>query len=840
MTVCLVLPVHFIGAGAARPAGVELQEGIARFETLLASVAELERALPDDYWTVGDLGFELAFEDAETIAAWVASSTAFQPYRGVLRGADGTLQARAGNAFDQALLLTSLLFDAGYEARIARTTLDEAAALTLLRSAASGDAGGVLDDGALERYAERIGGDLSEARRSADAAGSGVEERVAGLASASDWLQATLTAAGIALGDEDVAAALADASDYAWVQYRFGPNDPWGALHPAAPVDAPWTDGLVAESVIEDAVPSELLHSFRVQAMIERRRGDLLEVEPVSQAWERPVANLNGVALRYEAVPDGFVTLGVDADPAEAYAATTYLLPLFNDNLAPGELVFDTLGNVAPAFAAASAAGGLFGTLSQSLGGALDAVAGEDDVVALTAHWLEFTFIEPGGAEITHRRMIVDRLGPTRRAAGDASGPLLQMSDDELYDALRTKHTFMLAPGRYSAGFVQERSVAGMRVGLEYLRDVFVAAGDDPDTVPMPSAEYNDVLHGAPLLRLLQSFDENPHLERDGLVSYRPSPTLVVRTASWDAREVAVDVVRNVRRVLHVASDGAVSAAPEAALREGVWESAVEAMALHDGGVRHDTLSYFEAVAAAGTPVRVLQPGALADLDALTVPDDSLAAMRRDLERGYAVVTATAMPPGQSVAAWWRVNPRTGETLGRGGDGRGQAATEYTEMQMTAAGLLVSAAFGVTGGATCMIGGGNVGCCALDAGLGLLAGLVIGLIVSSATVAFAAAAALDGAVALGGVFSLAGLPFPTTCMLVSDGEPSPHRVALVCPPSRLQAATVAWERAREAHVGDAQQQRRQALGADREAAVRRHAVLEDIEVTGEGLGIHPA
>lgn len=59
-------------------------------------------------------------------------AVACQPYAGVLRGPEGTLAARAGNALDQALLLARLLVDAGYGAEVALTTLPEDAARDVL------------------------------------------------------------------------------------------------------------------------------------------------------------------------------------------------------------------------------------------------------------------------------------------------------------------------------------------------------------------------------------------------------------------------------------------------------------------------------------------------------------------------------------------------------------------------------------------------------------------------------------------------------------------------------------------------------------------------------------
>ncbi len=70
--------------------------------------------------------------DARRMFAFVHDDVTFEPYIGALRGAGGTLQAGAGNALDQSLLLSALLQKAGYETKIAVGTLSDAEVETLL------------------------------------------------------------------------------------------------------------------------------------------------------------------------------------------------------------------------------------------------------------------------------------------------------------------------------------------------------------------------------------------------------------------------------------------------------------------------------------------------------------------------------------------------------------------------------------------------------------------------------------------------------------------------------------------------------------------------------------
>src|SRR5690606_30825514 len=96
-----------------------------------ATLTTLSGLLDRATFDVGELSLELDGQEPEEIAAWVADRIAYQAYAGLLRGPQGTLIAKAGNALDQAVLLAKLLRDAGYEARVALGSLtqDDASAL---------------------------------------------------------------------------------------------------------------------------------------------------------------------------------------------------------------------------------------------------------------------------------------------------------------------------------------------------------------------------------------------------------------------------------------------------------------------------------------------------------------------------------------------------------------------------------------------------------------------------------------------------------------------------------------------------------------------------------------
>ncbi len=108
------------GPGLAATAGRPLAHGLA------GGIADQAQADP-----IAAEAFELDY-DLDSIFRFVSDEIAYEPYPGILRGALGTLQARAGNSADKALLLAALLDASLIPYRFARGSLDEAASAQLL------------------------------------------------------------------------------------------------------------------------------------------------------------------------------------------------------------------------------------------------------------------------------------------------------------------------------------------------------------------------------------------------------------------------------------------------------------------------------------------------------------------------------------------------------------------------------------------------------------------------------------------------------------------------------------------------------------------------------------
>lgn len=133
------LPAFALPSDEAVPGdvGLAVDDAPARAEdqpTLdeIAADAEMRAAeLPQWQWDIPYLADALEY-DYQRAFAFVRDSIAFDAYRGVLRGAEGTLAARAGNAYDRALLLGALLDSMQVTYRYAFADLDDATVSRLL------------------------------------------------------------------------------------------------------------------------------------------------------------------------------------------------------------------------------------------------------------------------------------------------------------------------------------------------------------------------------------------------------------------------------------------------------------------------------------------------------------------------------------------------------------------------------------------------------------------------------------------------------------------------------------------------------------------------------------
>jgi hypothetical protein len=173
---------------------------------------------------------------------------------------------------------------------------------------------------------------------------------------------------------------------------------------------------------------------------------------------------------------------------------------------------------------------------------------------------------------------------------------------------------------------------------------------------------------------------------------YRNAPALIVirNGLTRDASVFhSVDVVANSRMALDL-SGAAPAPNPAAVLRAGVWETMAERLVdpiAGDTASSTGAMTVFAAAKQQGIDFVWMQNPQ--EVESAPLEPFSKAALAQDINAGFVAILPEARPEGLDYSAWWRVDPRTGNTLGMLSDGRGSEVTEYiTDLVLTAYGLV--------------------------------------------------------------------------------------------------------------------------------------------------------
>lgn len=708
---------------------------LQRLDTLISSAermrTHIDRTAFDRHALLDASDFE-----ADSLISFVKQQIGFEQYPGALRGPEGTLSSRSGNALDQSLLLASLLRDAGFEARITRAEIDAEQAMELLGEmrrarppypaigSAEGIAQAMLDMGLFRSPDKARKAELVRSIEAPPPITSNPRAQ-----QAQQWLTdvtGALDSAGLVLGSATAVEELArEASDYFWVQFRDSAAGDWSDIHPAFHGEPSFRP--VFAQVYTDTIPAELQHRFRFQVFIEKVIGGKLEAHALTAAWERPTANLNGVTLVFYNVPDTLMgSVPLTSDVPAALEKATFFAPAFGAAVSEGAQFFDSQGTLISPEVVSAPGASLIKTIGGSFGSALEGLGGQG-LPQLTAQWIEFTFIAPDGSQRSHRRMTLDRIGAEARRKGVVPAGLKPAGAGDLRPLMQ-RHSFMVATGATSRGKALDSS-------LEHIvrqRPLFEAIAGERAAPSSPETlkKLQDLPMGwAGHAQLFSAFDRVADLFPESRM-YRSGPALVVQREGLSPTEgaliKAIDIVQNPARAVSWRDDRPVVDA-RGVVATGVWETAFEGMTLDQAPERFNTFSVFSSVVRSPADVSVLHPGMNAALPGLS--PDTLSGIQDDLDRGFAVIVPHGeLPQG---GGWWRVQPLTGETLGQISPGHGSEIAEWldlTSFGLSVAGTLVNQ-LGCMATHSAAMNSGNYGgfaCCSLVNALSFAAGSVLG------------------------------------------------------------------------------------------------------------------
>ncbi len=613
--------------------------------------------------------------EAQQVIDFMHDKVVFQPYQGLLRGVQGTLNARAGNALDQSVLLASLLNDAGMQTRIATAQLNSTQSLQLLggfKSAELPQHIGLGDD--FEQALAQLNHNNKKINWSQTVTAKRYEQALKTLTS-------TLQKQGVQLPEKDITKQLLnDSREYFWVEYRLGQSDDWQAAHPALLKGDRFE--VQASTYFSDQVPAGYHHQLRVEAFIEQKINDQHKTHALMKAWQKPVANLQNVLITYSNAPSGLRS-AANADFNQIIDNSTYFTPMFNGR-AVGTQVFDLKGRVIDAEAMQSQMGALFQTLGDKTLSAIDGISDKKQpAMQLVAHWLQFTFIQPNGDEYVQKRYIYHQSDST--------------NDFDAKLSMITEYALLVNSGEKPLAYLSKVYFDMIEESFPLLKGSVKVVFDQGDVKNLPRS-YTD--NEFALLTQYQWMNSDPYLS-DQTIRYRDGANLIGFKRGYvnkDKAFMAVDIIRNKQRFI-THHKGQYLIDGTAAMQHGVWETAGESLPakiLKLNGKGVDTLSVSEAAQSQNIPWQVIKTQNDV-LQLLNISDQTdkqmMKTLSADIEMGYWVVMPKQKPDEELLSAWWRINPHTGETLGMTADGGGQSATEYA-IELAAQALFLVRAIG--------------------------------------------------------------------------------------------------------------------------------------------------
>ena len=667
---------------AQEPGQASVDASLHRLDILASGIDELRGEIDRSQFDTEAMLDRLDYE-AEEILEFVRDEISFEAYAGLLRGAPGTLIARAGSALDQSVLAVTLLRNAGYEARIVRGTLNDADAQALVHqvSADRTQRKTFLDDAKAAAIFLAVATSTGIPEDQARAMISPPDDQVP-LRETDEFREAEKTVAMLIeklgsawIDDPDKATGIhrqlvEEARDYFWVEYREGAGGAWRAAH-VAHRSATLGSRINASEYLSNSIPENLQHRVRFSAFIEQKLGSQSVVHTIVGPYERPASNLALTPVELTIVPiEWFSQTTLTPEAIETAAAeSTQFVVVFSTGSPTVTALFDKDGNYIDPMAGSSSAAGVVQTVGNRFGqaaGALDGESEPDQFVRLNRVWVEYELIGPGDSNESHSRTLY-------RWTGEAANAGIE-------DSVIQSLTWMAATGSVPPGLMLDRNLEKLHSLVPMVRlSVQQSSADEKIDVAALAPSFEEMkTQWIGHLQLFGLFDEGAGLYSSNAHSYRSGTNLIAYEESLDPanRQISIDVVSNTRRAFRLGQTSP-QYDRELMVQVGVWETSVEGVLTRSQGKRSfNTFVALDEARAAGIDVVVLGPGDEEQLDQLEHSAEVIESVRTDIGRGNRLVIPHSLPQGSTRTGWWRIDQETGQTLGIGESGRGVEITQ--------------------------------------------------------------------------------------------------------------------------------------------------------------------
>jgi transglutaminase-like putative cysteine protease len=582
---------------------------VARFTALAPRIPEQRYDAEAQARTLGP--------GVEPIFAFVRDRIRYDAYSGVLRGANGALAARAGNAFDRSLLLAKMLAVHGVRTRFVRGDLPRQEADTLFgrifegfvpppRVADSSDSRGTRADAFWARVTTRARRDYTVIR-------------------------AALGTALPASAQPSREQALRDIQQHVWVQ---------------ADVDGRWLDldtsfaaaksghAYCAARQTVEQMPLDWRQRVTIRVTEERLEDGVLKVTPALEVTV-PAVDLVDQEVFLVHVPGDAVRGGMGLGGAGA--------PQGGDRFAPALSIGEDVRMGRPvSFGDAGGSSGFF-----------DALGGGGSSSAFVAEWLEFEVLRPDGRRDVTRRTLVDRATTAWRASKEHTPAALRplaRGDKGLVAPQAIRNIW------FSAGPHNLRSYADMVMGVSFaaIERPNPKASLDVQLLPLATRNFAALIWADHAT--VPALNDVPQVRL-----YSDSPRIIIVSVTPRAKGGVVEEY-DLRRdwLCGLARDASADAL---VVDRKIWFAALEGALEHEAVARNLAAAGEDASTVLSTSsllttegVVVLGPRDVDRVPQLTRDPEKIARLGAAIRSGNLLaVPRAALGPGPG--GWWEITP---------------------------------------------------------------------------------------------------------------------------------------------------------------------------------------
>ncbi len=670
------------GAAADRELDARKLEAISSIASLIA------QAIPRNHEDPGTV-LEQTGKDPAQILAWVKTHTRLIPYAGMLRDAPGVLMDRAGNSLDRALFLADLLHRAGYNVRLARAKISPQAATGLLaRIKSSIPKSTPPPPPDKETILKMLGQDpLLDPKLNMQAYDTLIAQTQKNATAANEVYNKVLPAVlqgvgGESAGDASLAAEAGEVLlDHFWVQLQAGTT--WQDLDPDADVV-----GLpsAAAVLLPSEVPSNLKHRVTLKIILETRtNGKFAETTLLQQSWSPSEVATQSITVSHTLFPQPnldaiLMSKNIERDYLDAITSATVVMPTLQigNRVIQGQ-IYNFSGQTQPPSAENVASMGGAAILSgNKLAKGLASAFGDDTQApaanngsqsVVSAEWLEIDIFVPGRPLETHRRAVFDLIGaPARANMAGASMPVIDISMQQSRAlALSGTVDAFIFGATPAIEWIDRMSALGLNRTMTRAVLAIRKRQLPSDMINAPTEARTELALWNWAAARTNTF---------GVEQASPSApgvALLWRTVSYEANGSAVghsafDIIGNETRGSSFTSN----------VRQGVVDTVLERYGVPGSTANGNSASLMANDLSAGTAWTRIDSQHQDAFASVKVDAGIRSLISADVARGELALIRPASAGEADL--WWRVDPKTGRTLGIGRDERGTSMAEWTNI----------------------------------------------------------------------------------------------------------------------------------------------------------------